>query len=192
MMNALSRFVTISVLALATTALAGAEPTINGSLALAGIGTAENGSDLSASTLLSTAFDITTGVGVGDFFPVPVDTTFSATGLDLTNFATFVLGNATYGDFDAASGTILTQTPDFLDVFLLGTFTANSGLGTFAPTDTSLRISINQSGTSLSEAITLNSPAIPTPGTPEPGTMLLLGSALLGIGVFRKKFAGRN
>ena len=108
----------------------------------------------------------------------------------------FTFGSAVNGTFVATSGVILTQTSTNLDVFLLGTYTPGTGFGTAGcnvctATGTLAHVSLNQSGTALSEAITLTSPASSLPGVPEPATMALLGSALVGLGVIGRKRLAR-
>jgi hypothetical protein len=166
---------------------------IIGSIPFGGIGVTENGTDLSNSSVINAAFYQTSNVGANDYSVVPILTLFTeGAGLDLTNLSAFTFTNATYGTFVAngAGDMIVTQTANFLDVYLRGTFTPAAGgpLAGFDPTDTSFRISFTQSGTSISGSGTLTSPAVPP--VPEPTTMTLLGSALVGLGLAgRKRFA---
>ncbi|MBM3223083.1 MAG: PEP-CTERM sorting domain-containing protein [Candidatus Tectomicrobia bacterium] len=65
-----------------------------------------------------------------------------------------------------------------------GIFTPGPLLAGFDPSPSSLRISINQSDASLSQAITLNSPPLPPPPVtvvPEPGTWVLMLTGALGL-----------
>jgi len=176
--------VAVAALAIGALGSAGAQ-LLNGSLPLAGIVVTQNGADLLASTSVSDAFAITSGFGATDYAPIPLGTTYGTTTLDFTNFTTFSLSNATFGSFATTSGSFITHHADFVDVLLLGVYSPGPGLPGFVPTPASLRISINQSGASLSEAITLNSPPL---GVPEPGTYAFgVTSALGGLLMLRRR-----
>jgi hypothetical protein len=83
-------------------------------------------------------------------------------------------------------------------MFLLGTFTPFTGAGSHfsgascavcVVTGALAHVSLNQTGTAVSEAITITAPASALPGAPEPATLTLFGSALVGLGLFgRKRF----
>jgi len=188
------KFFAIGLL-LVSASTAGFAAQINGSLGLSPSNLQQNGVNLAVSTLLTAdvLFNLNApSVPVnGDFALVPQFVAFDNSPnpimIDLTNMVgTLHFMNPTYGTFTSSGGTILQQTSNFLDIFVVGTY---SGLPGFDPTFSSLRISVNQSGNSISGAITLNSPAAQIP-TPEPATMAVLGSALIGLGVLgRKKIA---
>jgi hypothetical protein len=165
---------------------------INGSLPLNGGGLTQNSTDLSLSTLITSTSVTNLSVGSGSYAFIPVLTNFGGATLDLNNLASFSFSSTVWGSFAATvnpSNQIVQRTANFLDVFIIGNFTpgTNPGWAGFDTTNSSLRFSINQSGSSISEAITLNSPALPPPGVPEPATMALLGIGLVGLGLF-----GRN
>lgn len=152
-------------------------PLLNGSLPLAGLTITQNAANLGLSTLINAAGTITSGPGLDDYSPVPILTPFGPTALDLTNLLSFTMSNAFYGSFATTSGFIVSQSASFLDVYLEGVFTPGAGIPGALPSATSLRISLNQSGKSVSQAITLNSP----PTIPEPAAMALVGSGLAGL-----------
>jgi hypothetical protein len=172
----------IGLLALAETARG---TTISGSLSLNGLNTADNGSNLLTSTIITTTNTRTAGTGVGNYSLVPLATDFGPNTLNLTSLSSFTLSNATYGTFAASSGSILTQTPNFLNVSLLGTFTPGPGLPGLTATSSALDISVVEVGTSMAEAIALNSPAVP-----EPSALLL--STVGGLAIIMAGWRSRG
>ena len=167
---------------------------INGSLPLNGSVVTQNGADLSVSTMISAAMLINLSLGVGDYAFIPIGTSFGPATLNYTSNATlstFTFSSPVWGTFVAAnnpSNQIVQKTANFLDVFIIGTFSpgSNAGWAGKDPTQSSLRFSINQSGASISEAITLNSPALPPPGIPEPTTLTLIVPAFVALISYRR------
>jgi hypothetical protein len=162
---------------------------IDGSLPLVIFGAGQNGANLGVSTLLTGNPVLTSGAGIGDYLPIPSSTTYGTFTLDLSDLGAFAISNATYGSFDAqaAGSFIVSQNAQFLDVFLLGTYTPGPGLAA----ETSLRISFNQSGDTISGAITLNTPPVrvPPPSVPAPASLALFGAALAGLAVARRRLS---
>uniref|UniRef100_Q01RG6 Ice-binding protein C-terminal domain-containing protein n=1 Tax=Solibacter usitatus (strain Ellin6076) TaxID=234267 RepID=Q01RG6_SOLUE len=187
-------FAMVAIAMLVLASVTHASP-INGSLPLNGGNLTQNGTDLSLSTMISATLTTNLSTGSGDYAFIPFGTNFGPTTLNYTSNATlstFTFGNAVWGTFVASANPaneVVQKTANFLDVFIIGTFTpgTNAGWAGKDPTQSSLRFSINQSGSSISEAITLNSPATPPPAVPEPQTMALIGSALAGLAFVSRK-----
>jgi hypothetical protein len=171
---------------------------IYGSLPLSGLNITENGTNLETSTEVTAAFTFSSA-GTGAYSAIPEFNVFVSSTISLTDPGTFTLSlddlsNGTnYGTFTAASYSFpAVNTPDFYEVALLGTFTPGAGLLAYDPnftaTPTSVNISINQSGASLSEAITLSAP--------EPASLMLLGigavSLAMGSGLRRWRNAAKT
>jgi hypothetical protein len=168
------------ILSQASSAQAG---NITGSLSLFGYnGVTENGADLSTSTTITASQVLTAETGHNDYSPIGGLVSFGGPiVLDLTTLSLTTLSNATYGTFTASSVQIISQNATFLDVYVLGTFTPASGLsGSLTPSLSSLAISVNKNGTSLSEGLTLSTPPV---AVPEPTSLVMsaTGVALCGL-----------
>ena len=170
---------------------------ILGSLPLNGGGIFQNGLDLSVSTMISANSMLNLSLGSGDYAFIPIGTNFGASTLNYTSNATlasFAFSSPVWGTFVASSNAanqVVQKTANFLDVFIIGTFApgSNAGWAGKDPTLSSLRFNINQSGTSISEAITLNTPGPPPSNVPEPQTMTLLGSTLVCLAAVSRKWS---
>jgi hypothetical protein len=150
-----------------------------GSLVIASAGATINGTDLSNSTEFVPLLPLT-GTATGDLAVIPLGTaitggTLSASGFSMTFGA--------FGTFTATDGQVISLTPNFADIYLLGTFTGDGVLaGNNGPA--SIRISLTQSGASVSFGGTMEAPPA---AIPEPSTFALIGSCLVGFAVWRRK-----
>src|SRR5215471_9597879 len=181
----------IMVIILATSSISHAVP-ISGSLPLVGLTVSQNETNLSTSTMISADLTVVSSPGAGDFSPIPAITSYDPSTLDLTSLGTFTMSNLNYGSFvsQSADSFIVSQTADFLDVFLKGTYTPGPSLSPSltANNGASLRFSVNQSGSSISEAITLDAPPARV-DTPEPSAWIRLSTGtlvLFGYGLRRQ------
>jgi hypothetical protein len=172
---------------------------ITGSIPLTGFGATQTAANLSfLANIISTTNITLAGIPSGDY-SVVVTNYGTPTTMNVSTIpggGGFSFGNALNGTYVATSGVITTITAANLDVFLLGTYTpgtafSGASCNVCSTTGTLAHLSINQSGSAISEAITLTSPASSLPGTPEPATMALLGSALGVLGVIGRKRVAR-
>ena len=162
---------------------------LQGDLALVGFQVHQDQANLALSEHLTGQFMLTANTGTGAFTAIPLFTVFTPTTLDLTTLSAFSFTNASWGTFvadqPAFANQIVQRTTNFLELLMDGTFTpgpAFLALHPYGASEEILRLSINQSGASLAEAVTLNSP----PQAPEPGTLVLLGSGLVALAARRK------
>ena len=185
-MRRIRSFTLAAILGAASIVPAMAGP-INGSLPFSDFNATQNGAIISASTLFSDTDTLTSGTGVGDFGIVPLATDYGPFTLDLSMIATgggVTISNAAFGSFSATSGEIVTQNDNFLDVYLLGTYTPGPAFDPSITADAaSFRLQFNQSGASLSGAATLSAPPA---GVPEPASALLIGLGLCGVARLRR------
>ena len=171
---------------------------INGSMPLTGFNATHAGTDLSLSTFVDAQKITLAGTGSGDYVVVvndyvnPVQLTFAT----IATGGGFAFSDTASGTFTATSGLFTVHTASNVDVFLLGTYTPGTSFGlcggtACAATTALAHVSINQTGSAIAEAITLTSPADTLPTTPEPASLTLFGSALVGISLIGRKRLSR-
>lgn len=192
------QLMTVMVLAVALMASSAARVQavyINGSMALTGLGLSQSGADLSVSNTITMGNLIASNNGLGDYAGVTIGTSLSngsSVTLDLNNLSGFTFSSPTWGTFVAdntAANQIIQRSASFLDVYLRGTFTPGTAISSLSPTDTSFRMSFNQSGPSISSGFTLNSPAV---NVPEPAAFVMLGQALVVGGLVARRRRNRK
>jgi hypothetical protein len=155
--------------------------TIVGSLPLSSAGVSSTSTNLSAPGVVVSATDsVVLTLGTGDLNTVPLLESFGPTTLDTNDLLSFTFSNATYGTFTTTSGVIITQNTGFLNVYLLGTFSAPG----FDDSPASVQVTYTSSaGGSVSGGFTLNAP--PSPIVPEPASIAMAGIGLATVGLVR-------
>jgi PEP-CTERM motif len=174
------------VLASGASAQAG---TIAGSISLADIGTptANTGNILTA-TMFTLGNVITTADSSGGYVVVPPGQVLGSAVINVSNGASFVLGNAAFGTFTGAAGPVtITTDPaeEAVAIHIAGTFVPGTDFppGSTAPGAT-MDLSFTQvggPGAPISASATLRS-------VPEPASMALLGIGISGFFAFRRFF----
>jgi PEP-CTERM motif len=209
-----SAFLT-GVLGLALSTIASASTLANGSVAFSNGVISYTGATLSVATTISifTNGTITSGVGVpfncpqanctpgqgdagGPSSSVTVPTTFN---VPLGVYANFIeWGDGTGGanntryHFSSLVSTWSSGNVDTITLYATGTF--SDALGTYATHDADLILNLTQTGGpghAISMAGTIDTPATFSI-VPEPGTMLVMGSAMIGLGLIRRRRATRS
>jgi len=182
-----------AVLALAASSVNAAE--VTGQLALGSLGTiTSTGSDLASPTAVITIPAVqATQTGLINFSGITLGTVIDTDGAaidvgDAANGFGFNLSGAAFGNFVADTGAIVTQTADFLNLYVEGKLTPGSGV-----VGDEGRASLNVTLTFINGvygfAAVLNAP--PTPVVPEPSSVALAGIGLASAGLFglRKRYS---
>ena len=156
-------------------------------------------SPLAAGATCSQTGVIFTGGSSGDFALIPAGTAVTQPTFQSSVGQTVSFTSAD-GNFTGTIGQVVlsgggTNSLSLTDTVFSGTFTPAGTLSAFTAGPASLVLSYTESinpdngGTTFSLSETLASPpnVSPPADVPEPTTMALLGSALLGFGVFRRR-----
>jgi hypothetical protein len=172
---------------------------IVGSLPLGTINAAvTSGSDLSTATDITWTSSVASGSGLGDLSGILTNTSFGVAGdLKLGSLGSFSYdfksGSTDYGTFTASSvgSLVAMQQPNFLNIYLAGTFTPGAGLPGFTAGPAALLLSFTYSSVGQLVSVSGSAALVGLPGvlgpasTPEPASLALVGIGLVSVAAFR-------
>ena len=151
-----------------------------------------NTGNINTSTTYALGLLLTTGSQSGDFAGMPTQI-FGAETFDTAVPNSLSFGNAAFGSFTSTGFTEISNTPGSVAFYVLGNYTtgtyplsqgASAGV---APASFTISFTQTPAGTgSISDSATFSIPPAPL-GTPEPASMVLMGSAMIGLAMIRRR-----
>ncbi len=169
---------------------ANATPFTKGSFSL-GVFTSTT-SKVTTTMMFTTTSNYAAGSGTGSFMGVSFPTLTPPGTLDFGTASTFNFSDAALGTFTATSTKLLNTVGGnnaSATWYVKGTFAPGTdwtGPSSLSADETWTLNQTGGAGNSISMSATFDSPAIP-PSVPEPATLALLASALIGVGAVRRK-----
>lgn len=149
--------------------------------------------DINTSTMFTIGELFSDIGGTGVFAGLPHQD-FGAVAFDSGVGTSLSFSNAVFGTFTSTSIIEPVNTPGIIGFYILGNYTTGTyaGLGGAGqgPSQASFTLTFNQtppSDGSISDSATFSIPPATPPGTPEPASMVLMGSALIGLAMIRRR-----
>jgi hypothetical protein len=182
----------LTPLAIALFSVGAMQASVIGTLSFADIGSpGSNTGDINTSTTF-TIGNLFSTVGSGDLAGFPNEV-FGPVTFDKTVGSSLSFSSAAFGTFTSTSISEVVNIAGIVGFYILGAYTP----GTYTSADgpggpASFTISYTQTppgNGGISDSSTFSIPPAAPPGTPEPATMALVGSALIGLAMIRRRKA---
>lgn len=159
-----------------------------GTLSFGSLNPSGNDVSINTSTVFTLGDPLFAETGTGAFAGYPAFDSFGDVTFNAAVGSSLTISSAAFGTFTSTSIDEVVNIPGIVDFYVLGNYVG----GTYAPGSGPASLTIGYTQTppatgGISDSATFSIPPATPPGTPEPASMVLMGSALIGLAMIRRR-----